>query len=50
MLICYSLKFPLPIVGEGEGEGAFTGIINEKIITLTVKPFYGTFIKGSGLR
>jgi hypothetical protein len=40
MLICYSPKFPLPIVGEGEGD--FTGLINEKMITLTVKPFYGT--------
>jgi hypothetical protein len=30
MLICYSPQFPLPIVGEGKGEGDFTGLINEK--------------------
>jgi hypothetical protein len=30
MFICNYPKFPLPIVGEGEGD--FTGLINEKLI------------------
>jgi hypothetical protein len=55
MLICYSPNFPLPFVGEGEGEGDFTGLINERLFKVNnrthsvrhEKALKGHFSKGT---